>query len=251
MTDTPPVVTLERRVEMFLRGHFVPLYPEDKPIGEMTPYEQGCFKQWSPLLTAFLYQMKQDPAADIERLEALVKDQQDQRHDLEATVASLNTDYERLLERELKKYKRAVINGIVCTCDQGDPDCIYYAINEHGNTKMAQLEREHAALKIENERLTLIINTPETNSFISAVIKEQEHQKLRWGVEHDKQREDEEWLWVLGYLAGKALRAMRDKDYEKALHHTISSAALCANWHERLLAGQECNDDGQCPKCAT
>ena len=48
-------------------------------------------------------------------------------------------------------------------------------------------------------------------------------------------RPPEDWFWTLSYLAGKALRAHIDGDRNKALHHTISSAALLLNWHRRML----------------
>lgn len=31
--------------ELVIRAHYMPLYPIDKPISEMTPYEQGLLKR--------------------------------------------------------------------------------------------------------------------------------------------------------------------------------------------------------------
>jgi len=85
------------------------------------------------------------------------------------------------------------------------------------------------------KELEALLNTPELKDFIKAVPLEAAHQRERWGVEHDAGKEPEDWFWLLGYLAGKALAAFKIGDKEKALHHTISSAAVLANWHAAIL----------------
>lgn len=79
------------------------------------------------------------------------------------------------------------------------------------------------------------INTPELFEFQKAVVLEAQHQRLRWSTQHDAGKDPQDWFWLLGYLAGKALKAHADGDTEKALHHTISSAAALANWHAAIL----------------
>lgn len=79
-----------------------------------------------------------------------------------------------------------------------------------------------------------IINSPETADFMAAVPLEAAHQRERWGVEHDAGKQPEDWFWLIGYLAGKALHAAKTGDENKALHHTISTAAALANWHAAL-----------------
>lgn len=76
------------------------------------------------------------------------------------------------------------------------------------------------------------INTPEIKDFMAAVEREALHQRLRWPSQHDAGKADADWLWLLGYLAGKALHA---KTPEKALHHIITTAAACLNWHAAKL----------------
>lgn len=78
------------------------------------------------------------------------------------------------------------------------------------------------------------LNTPELHDFSAAVTLEAAHQRERWGSEHDAGKEPADWFWLLGYLSGKALRAHMSGDLEKALHHTISSAAALANWHAAI-----------------
>jgi hypothetical protein len=86
----------------------------------------------------------------------------------------------------------------------------------------------------EIERLRALIDNPQTLDFLSSVQLEAVHQVERWGAAHDRSKSAENWFWLVGYLAGKALRASITGDREKALHHTISSAAALANWHAAI-----------------
>jgi hypothetical protein len=53
---------MNKIIEEIFRNYYVPLYPKDKPISEMTQYEQGCYKQLLVLgpmfLSAFIKKMK-------------------------------------------------------------------------------------------------------------------------------------------------------------------------------------------------
>jgi hypothetical protein len=77
----------------------------------------------------------------------------------------------------------------------------------------------------------------------------------RFGSEHDNRKTPEDWFWLIGYLAGRALGHHREAERldgevarasdpgyealqksiahhrEKAVHHCITTAAACANWH--------------------
>lgn len=79
-----------------------------------------------------------------------------------------------------------------------------------------------------------LVNNPHTAEFLEAVKLEAAHQRDRWGDAHDRGKSAENWFWLVGYLAGKCLRACITGDKEKALHHTISSAAALANWFEAI-----------------
>lgn len=83
-------------------------------------------------------------------------------------------------------------------------------------------------------QLHFLINNPHTADFLHAVELEAAHQRDRWGEAHDRGKSAENWFWLVGYLAGKCLRAVIDGDKEKALHHTISTGAACANWYEAI-----------------
>jgi hypothetical protein len=84
------------------------------------------------------------------------------------------------------------------------------------------VERGYRELK----RLDALINSPHTVDFLKAVELEALHQRERWGAEHDAGKTDADWFWLIGYLAGKALHKP-----EKQLHHIITTAAACLNWH--------------------
>ena len=90
-------------------------------------------------------------------------------------------------------------------------------------------------LELRVKELEALINTPEINDFVRGVELEAAHQRERWGSDHDAGKEPEDWFWLLGYLGGKALHAAKNGDVAKALHHCISTAAACANWHAALL----------------
>jgi hypothetical protein len=86
--------------------------------------------------------------------------------------------------------------------------------------------------------LTALLNTPEIEDFDKAVPFEAVHQVQRWGTEHDSGKSPEDWFWLLGYLAGKALASLKAGDLDKAKHHCISSAAALRNWHAHIRSGQ-------------
>lgn len=81
----------------------------------------------------------------------------------------------------------------------------------------------------EIQRVHALINTPHTDNFLEAVRLEAAHQREVWAAEHDAGKTDADWFWLIGYLAGKAIRP--DATPEKRLHHIITTAAACLNWH--------------------
>ncbi len=89
------------------------------------------------------------------------------------------------------------------------------------------------------------LDVPELEDFARGAVIEAQHQRQRWGNEHDTSKEPEEWFWLVGYLAGKGLRAQRDGDMEKFKHHLITGAAVLANWHARVVAAAKEQADGQ------
>jgi hypothetical protein len=87
------------------------------------------------------------------------------------------------------------------------------------------------------DQLLDLINTPEIEDFDVAVPLEAAHQVARWGAKHDSGKNPEDWFWLIGYLAGKALAAYKAGDSEKARHHCISTAAATRNWHAAIRSG--------------
>lgn len=99
----------------------------------------------------------------------------------------------------------------------------------------AEIKRQQAAIEgmakdAEDAAKYRVINTPEIHDFIQAVEREALHQRERWGSDHDAGKTDSDWFWLVGYLAGKALNKP-----EKALHHIITTAAACLNWHAHKM----------------
>lgn len=78
------------------------------------------------------------------------------------------------------------------------------------------------------------LNTPELQDFAAGVVSEAQHQRARWGSEHNAGKTAADWFWLIGYLAQKAMYAQLSGDTDKALHHTISTAAALANWHAAI-----------------
>ena len=87
-------------------------------------------------------------------------------------------------------------------------------------------------------RMRALLDTPETEDFDKALPLEAAHQVKRWGSEHDAGKNPEDWFWLIGYLAGKALAAQKAGNDHKAQHHCISAAAALRNWHAHIRSGE-------------
>lgn len=94
------------------------------------------------------------------------------------------------------------------------------------------LQCELTEVTAERDRMDRLINTPSTGNFLASVELEAAHQVLRWASEHDAGKTDADWFWLIGYLAGKVLRP--GQATEKRLHHIITTAAVCLNWHRHV-----------------
>ena len=102
---------------------------------------------------------------------------------------------------------------------------------ERGEWDELVAEREYAAVEAYKKSL----DVPELEDFAKGVLIEAQHQRQRWGNDHDIEKEPQDWYWTVGYLCGKALRSQLDGDMKKFKHHLITGAALMANWHARVL----------------
>lgn len=98
--------------------------------------------------------------------------------------------------------------------------------------------KEHAEFLVDAaekiEHLDGLINSPHTTEFMEAVKLEAAHQRERWGSQHDAGKADTDWFWLIGYVAGKAVSKP-----EKQLHHIITTAAVCLNWHMNKTVGTD------------
>jgi hypothetical protein len=105
---------------------------------------------------------------------------------------------------------------------------------ENAWARARTLENQRDSAIEETARLRSLLNAPQIDNFLESVRVEAAHQCERWGVESDAGKSPTDWFWLLGYLSGKAVWAATHGDREKALHHTISSAACLLNWHAHM-----------------
>lgn len=116
-------------------------------------------------------------------------------------------------------------------------------------------------------QLHQLVNTPELVDFVKAVHMESVHQLDRWGAADREGKGPTDWFWLVGYLAGRALEHHKNAERlsgqlamqpglslvpqektegdllaqeiahhrEKAVHHVITTAAVCAHWHQSAL----------------
>lgn len=129
------------------------------------------------------------------------------------------------------------------------------ADNVIDNATIAQQQERINELEIQLKIMRDILDTPILEPFAEAVVLEAKHQRARHGDQHDAVKDAFDWFWALGYLGGKAARAEKDGDIPKALHHTVTAAALLANWHRHLIfrhnkTGEAGHDDDQRKGCS-
>lgn len=82
----------------------------------------------------------------------------------------------------------------------------------------------------ELKHLRDLLSRPYIGAWTDEILVEAAHQRDRWGSSHDHGKQPEDWFWLIGYLAGKALAAHRAGDVAKAHHHTVSTGAVLAHW---------------------
>lgn len=105
-------------------------------------------------------------------------------------------------------------------------------------------------LAAEVRRLRTERNTPHTADFLEAVKLEALHQRERWGVDHDAGKTDADWFWLVGYLAGKALRAGQDalpryRHVKRGTTYQLLSIAEDENRRGTNVAIYRGEDDGK------
>lgn len=110
----------------------------------------------------------------------------------------------------------------------------FYAEGKSNHPVILDLALDLQEARNEIDRLVALINHPHTNSFLDAVRLEAAHQRERWAAEHDSGKTDADWLWLIGHLVGKAIHKP-----EKQLHHIITTAAACLNWHMQRTVGND------------
>lgn len=114
-------------------------------------------------------------------------------------------------------------------------------------TKLVDALAENARLRGRIAELDALINNPHTEDFLAAVRTEAAHQTERWGTQHDQGKGPTDWFWLLGYLGGKVVWSATHGDRQRALHHVITTAAACLNWHAQLSGVRDAMQPGHAP----
>ena len=132
-----------------------------------------------------------------------------------------------------------------------------------------ELEHAYRDALAECQRLSGLINTPETEDFLRAVQLEAAHQLERWGEDDRSRKDDLDWIWLITFLTGKVrwgktsrepgkgtraealayatqmaadqltgIPAVYAEDgREKYLHRIVTIAAAALNWHRNRWPG--------------
>lgn len=193
----------------------------------------------SEAISIFLARASGQVKEDVERVRSAYPIGWDQVDAALSRLSALSQDRERLgLELGICQQERAAAEERASGTEQ-DAASLRPKVAEW---KRAQVTTENLlklavdernAARAEVERLKGIINTPGTDDFIASILTEAAHQQERWGAAHDTGKEDSDWFWLLGFLAGKAIRP--EANPEKKRHHVIATAAVCLNWHRHLM----------------
>lgn len=146
----------------------------------------------------------------IRRMLGMAPDQELSEDDLIA-AKSIEGAFEMMIDRRMKFGHGTIGMGTAYFKDQATRDAF--------SARLALADRYEA------------INTPEIADFIKAIELEALHQRERWGVDHDAGKDREDWVTLLIALIGKAVKSHWEKDNDKVLHHIITVAAVCLNWH--------------------
>lgn len=92
---------------------------------------------------------------------------------------------------------------------KGDPQKAYTAIRDNLTLLLTVNAQALAASQESERKLREALNTPEVEDFDAAIPLEAAHQVQRWSAEHDAGKTPEDWFWLIGYLAGKALHSAK------------------------------------------
>lgn len=145
--------------------------------------------------------------------------------------------------------------------------------------------RELLDSRAERDRLLALINTPELVDFPKAVHLEGVHQLDRWGTTDLQGKAPNDWFWLVGHLASRALEHHKEAERlhaehmeqkrqisetqfipqedmdrffvrgiahhrEKAVHHCITAGASLNHWHASMLGKMTAMQPGHAPSIA-
>ncbi len=167
-----------------------------------------------------------------------------------APVAGGVTEAERLLVDHIADLRR--MNTVLASnfMLKSAAECLKAA--DEMETVLAALRRLSGSPQGEaGEELTRLrelekrVNSPKTDEFFEAVRNEAAHQVTRWGEDHDLKKSPPEWIALMVHLLGKAVKAYWEGNAEKYLHHIVTGAAVCLNWHRQAIAALAAQREGK------
>lgn len=137
-----------------------------------------------------------------------------------------------ILEKMLRKHGVCTVCGEMFEHDVTEPfaNCVCFAHRTEWPGDLTPYQE----LQKEIHELKKLINTPIVDDFLKALPWEAAHQISRWGVEHDSGKTPFDWVFLIGHLATRSAMKFQEGNIEKALHHTITTAAVCLNWHRNI-----------------
>ncbi len=96
----------------------------------------------------------------------------------------------------------------------------------------------HLRELVEDAQAYRLLTTPEVHDFLTGVTREAIYQRRRWASNGDAGKTDADWLWLLGYLATKAMLNPHKENTHSTdarAHRIITVAAAALNWHAATL----------------
>ncbi len=104
---------------------------------------------------------------------------------------------------------------------------------------VATCGRAHTEILRLQKALDWSLDDPQIDDFMEAVKAEIQHQRKRWGKEHDHDKGVFDWVALAVRLQGKMVEAVWNKDRDKFLHHVITLAAVMGNCHAMNISKPE------------
>ena len=116
---------------------------------------------------------------------------------------------------------------------EDDQDEIVESTREISTLRARVEELEGGAQSMQQK--VAFLSKPVSDEFWTGITHEIAYQRSNWGEDHDFEKTDTDWFWLLCHLGTKAMMATNDRD--KLRHRLIATAAVLANWYSQRPDG--------------